>query len=117
MLAMFALLGCNSLIVFVAQHFVFYALIYSRHLPYTPLWPLLFSPSAIPGWRPGRAGSAPVRVDRRGDPEPPERCLALTLDRIGRQESPRLAHAIVSVPGEPTFREDQRPLCVRDFAQ
>ena len=51
------------------------------------------------------------------DPEPPERRLAFAPNRIGRQDAPRLAHAIVLVPDEPAFREDERPLRVRDLAQ
>ena len=46
-LAPFALLGRNSLIVFVAQYFIFYSLIYSLHLAYTPLWPLIFAVSFL----------------------------------------------------------------------
>jgi uncharacterized membrane protein len=42
-LGVFALLGRNSLAVFVMQYFVYYSLLYSLHLAYTPLWPLLFA--------------------------------------------------------------------------
>ena len=41
-LRLFTLLGRNSLFVFVVQYFIFYTLIFSLHLPYTKLWPLLF---------------------------------------------------------------------------
>jgi predicted acyltransferase len=37
------LVGRNSLITFVLQYLVYYCLIFSLHLPYTRLWPLLFA--------------------------------------------------------------------------
>jgi uncharacterized membrane protein len=47
LLKMFALLGRNSLIVFVAQYAVYYTVLYSLHLPYTQWWPLLFAASFL----------------------------------------------------------------------
>jgi hypothetical protein len=43
----FALIGRNSLVVFVAQFFVFYSLIFTLKLPFTPFWPLLFIGSCL----------------------------------------------------------------------
>jgi len=46
-LEVFAMLGRNSLFVFVAQYFMYYALIFSLHLHYTRLCPLIFAVSFL----------------------------------------------------------------------
>jgi heparan-alpha-glucosaminide N-acetyltransferase-like protein len=81
-LASAGLIGRASLMVFVAQYYVYFVVLYLLRLPFSPLWPLLLAASVVP------LGSAAVLWDRGRY----NRVLTVGL------RSPRLADRVAAMP-------------------
>jgi hypothetical protein len=51
------------------------------------------------------------------DLQPPQRRFGLAADAVGRADAPRRRHAILFIPHQPAFGEDQRPRALRHVPQ
>lgn len=88
------LLGRASLFVFILQFYVYYVLLSSLRLPYTPLWPLVFVASLV-----AIAALAKVWDDRANN-----RYLTVGLRHLTRTKVGRLLLASVEVAAMPWIR-------------
>jgi hypothetical protein len=88
------LLGRTSLFVFILQFYLYYMLLLSLNLPYTPLWPLVFAASLV----------GITVLAKRWDEEARNRHFSVGLRRLTATRVGRLLLVSVGVATTPWIR-------------